>query len=154
VLYPSPSRAYISFVSVAPLTHFYQAITQFTLLVDESADLPDLSNHRSYADFHLSRREWDRLEHIRDALREPSNVQQTFSSVRAPTVWRIIPSFEFLIARWDTMAGKSQHQVLKHALNEGVKSLQKWYERADGLLSPAYFICLGRFFLFYIVTSC
>ena len=72
-------------------------------------------------------------------------MQQTFSSERAPTVWRIVPSFEFLIKRWDTMASNTQHQGLKHALNEGVKSLQKWYKRADGLLAPAYFICLGMF---------
>jgi hypothetical protein len=150
----SISKPCVFFCCVASLTHFYQAITQFTLLADESSDLPSLSKHRLYANFHLSRQEWDRLEHIRDALREPSNVQQTFSSKRTPTVWRIVPSFEFLIARWDTMASTTQHQGLKHALNEGVKSLEKWYERTDGLLSPVYFICLGKSLLFYIVTSC
>ena len=131
-----------------------QAITQFTLLADSSSVVPGLSNHRCYADYHLSRREWERLEEIKNALREPSNVQQTFSSERAATVWRIIPSFEFLIARWKTMAGNAQHIGLKHALAEGVKSLQKWYDRTNGTLSPAYFICLGRFFLYYIMTSC
>ena len=115
--------------------------------------MPSLTNHRSYADFHLSRREWERLEQIRDALREPSNVQQTFSSEHAPTIWRIIPSFEFLIVRWNSMAGNSQHQGLKQALVEGVKSLQKWFDRTDGTLSPAYFICLGMFLLRYIMTS-
>jgi hypothetical protein len=40
------------------------------------------------------------------------------------------------------------HQGLKDALNEGIKSLHKWYGRAnvDGT-SPAYFICLGMFSL-------
>jgi hypothetical protein len=91
----------------------------------------------------MSRRDWERLENIRDALREPSHVQQTFSSERTPTVWRIIPSFEFLIRRWDTMANHVQHQALNEALNQGVRSLQKWYDRVDGSSSPAYFVCLG-----------
>ena len=81
-------------------------------------------------------------------------MQQTFLNERAPTVWRIVPSFEFLIACWGTMASKTQHLGLKHALNEGVKSLEKWYERTDGLLSPAYFICLGMSLLFSVMTLC
>ena len=46
------------------------------------------------------------------------------------------------------MAGHVQHQSLKEALNEGVGSLLKWYNRVDGSLSPAYFICLGMSFSF------
>jgi hypothetical protein len=41
------------------------------------------------------------------------------------------------------MANQVQHQALKQALNEGVRSLKKWYDRVDGTSSPAYFICLG-----------
>jgi hypothetical protein len=78
---------------------------------------------------------------------EPSNVQQTFLSERVPTVWRIIPSFEFLIQRWDTMANHLEHQALKQALNKGVRSLKKWYDRVGGTSSLAYFICLGMSFL-------
>jgi hypothetical protein len=40
------------------------------------------------------------------------------------------------------MANQPQHQGLKPALNEGIKSLHKWYGHVDGT-SPAYFICLG-----------
>ena len=115
--------------------------------------MPSLTNHHSYADFHLSQREWEWLEQIKDALREPSNVQQTFfSSERVLTIC-IIPSFEFLIVRWNSMAGNSQHQGLKQALVEGIKSLQKWFDHTDGTLSPAYFICLSMFLLHYVMTS-
>lgn len=62
-----------------------------------------------------------------------------------PTVWRIIPSFEFLIKRWETMAGQQQYQGLRDALNDGVKNLRKWYGRVNST-SPGYFICLGKFF--------
>jgi hypothetical protein len=82
-------------------------------------------------------------------------VQQTFSSERTPTVWQIIPSFEFLIRRWDMMANHVQHQALNEALNEGVGSLQKWYDQVDGSSSPAYFICLGTSLLFHFTMwSC
>ena len=42
--------------------------------------VPPLSNHRSYTDFHMSRRDWERLENIRDALRV-SLVYQSLKSV-------------------------------------------------------------------------
>jgi hypothetical protein len=76
-----------------------------------------------------------------------------FSSEHTPMVWHIIPSFEFLIKHWGTMANESQHQGLKQALNEGVKSLHKWYSRVDGTLSPAYFICLSKYLLSVFMTS-
>jgi hypothetical protein len=46
-----------------------QAICQFILLADASDDIPNLSNQHSYADYHLSRRDWEHLENIKDALR-------------------------------------------------------------------------------------
>jgi len=69
-----------------------------------------------------------------------------FSSERAPTVWRIVPSFEFLLERWETMATHPNHRGLQDALDEGVKSLRKWYGRVSGT-SPTYFICLGMLLL-------
>jgi hypothetical protein len=46
--------------------------------------------------------------------------------------------------RWETMAAHPQHWELKEALDEGIKSLRKWYNRVDNT-SPAYFICVGMF---------
>jgi hypothetical protein len=60
-----------------------------------------------------------------------------------PTVWQIVPSFEFLIKCWETMAKQPEYQGLKGALDEGVKSLCKWYGRVEST-SPGYFICLGK----------
>jgi hypothetical protein len=75
-------------------------------------------------------------------IQEPSHVQQTFSKERNPTVWRIIPSLEFLIKRWQTMAQNSRYQNVREAIASGVKSYEKWYRKVDGT-SDAYFICLG-----------
>ena len=49
-----------------------QAVSQFILLADASELVPNLSNNRSYSDFHLSQRDWDRLENIKAALRVSS----------------------------------------------------------------------------------
>jgi hypothetical protein len=68
---------------------------------------------------------------------------QTFSSESSPTVWRIIPSLEFLIKRWDSMSTQSQYRDVQAPLREGIASLQKWYHRVDDMLL-AYFICLGK----------
>ena len=84
------------------------------------------------------------------AFKEPSNVQQTFSSERAPTVWQIIPSLEFLIKRWESMVYQAQFREVKGAIEEGIESLKKWYRRVDGT-SAAYFICLGKLEIKYIL---
>ncbi|KAK2461047.1 hypothetical protein APHAL10511_006936 [Amanita phalloides] len=86
------------------LDNFMKAVDQFVLLADASDKVPDLPRDRLYADFQLSKKDWDRLEVIQDVLREPSDVQQTFSKECDPTVWHIIPSLEFLIKCWQTMA--------------------------------------------------
>ena len=69
-------------------------------------------------------------------------MQQTFSSERTPTVWRIIPSLEFLIKRWDSMVKQPRYRDVREAINEGIQSLKKWYRKVDNT-SAAYFICLG-----------
>jgi hypothetical protein len=46
-----------------------QAVTQFTLLTDESTAVPSLTNRCSYSDFHLTQKDWEHLVDIRDALR-------------------------------------------------------------------------------------
>jgi hypothetical protein len=51
------------------------------------------------------------------------------------------------------MANEPQHHGLKQALNEGIKSLHKWYSRVDGALSLAYFICLSKYLLYYFTTG-
>jgi hypothetical protein len=40
-------------------------------------------------------------------------------------VWRIIPTIEFLIKRWETMSTHPKFAEIKDALIEGVKSLKK-----------------------------
>jgi hypothetical protein len=41
------------------------------------------------------------------------------------------------------MAKQPEYQGLKGALDEGIKSLHKWYGHVESTL-PGYFICLGK----------
>ncbi|KAJ7815702.1 hypothetical protein B0H14DRAFT_3745409 [Mycena olivaceomarginata] len=118
-----------------------KAIDQFVNSADDSEKLPSLRK-KAYREYKLSRAEWDKIKMIHEALREPANATQSFSFERTPTVFRIIPTFEFLIKRWETMALQPQYLEIRDALAEGVKSLQKWYHRAD-TTSSAYFICMN-----------
>jgi hypothetical protein len=155
---------------IFPITDlcYKQGIDQFVLLADANKDLPNLSRPRVYADFQLTQQDWEHLAHIKDAIRvclspiivgffvlmplqELSDTQQTFSKESAPTIWHIIPTFEFLLQCWETMAAHFQHHELKSALNEGVKSLHKWHARVEGACGT-YFICLGMF-LFSIISQ-
>ncbi|KAJ7438162.1 ribonuclease H-like domain-containing protein [Mycena latifolia] len=118
-----------------------KAIHLFVSLADDSDEVPDLSKDKSYRAFTLLKSEWKKIHKIHEALREPAVVTQTFSSERTPTVWRILPTLEFLIKRWETMATNPDFVELEGALGEGVKSLKKWFHRTD-TTSSAYFICL------------
>lgn len=75
-------------------------------------------------------------------VKEPADVQQTFSNERSPTIWHIIPSLEFLIKRWETMASQPRYRDVSEAITEGIQSFKKWYRKVDET-SDAYFICLG-----------
>lgn len=56
----------------ALLTIFYQGINKFVLLADASDEVPNLATRnkksRSYADFMLSRAEWEKIELMREVL--------------------------------------------------------------------------------------
>ncbi|KAJ7467625.1 hypothetical protein FB451DRAFT_1177991 [Mycena latifolia] len=107
-----------------------KAIDRFTLIADSSDEVPPLRN-KTYGEYRLSPAEWERIVMIHEALRE-----------RVPTVWRVIPTLEYLIKRWETMSEHPRYTEISSALTDGTNSLRKWFHRAD-TTSNAYFICLA-----------
>ncbi|KAF9004350.1 hypothetical protein BDQ17DRAFT_1325721 [Cyathus striatus] len=101
-----------------------EAIDQFILLADNSNRIPDLPGNRLYSEFKLTKKDWECLN-IMKAL------HQSFSKVKSPTVWRVIPSLEFLIECWESMVGHSDFHEVKGALDTGIKNLKKWYHCVD-----------------------
>ena len=79
-------------------------------------------------------------------------MQQTFSNEQMPTVWRIIPSLEFLIKCWESMTEQPRYRNVKEAIIKGVQNLKKWYRKVDHT-SAAYFICLGASLTILITSS-
>ena len=57
---------------------YIQGTDQFVLLADASESVPDLACGCTYADFQLTKKDWDRLSVIRDAL------QVSFSGFLSP----------------------------------------------------------------------
>ena len=57
-------------------------------------------------------------------------------------MYRVIPTIEFLIKRWETMAEEPRYSEIKNALLDGVANLSKWHHRTE-TTSIAYFICMG-----------
>ena len=50
-------------------SHFNQGVNHFVLLANNDNRIPPLSGQRNYADFWLTNKDWEWLEHIKDALR-------------------------------------------------------------------------------------
>ncbi|KAL0958654.1 hypothetical protein HGRIS_014979 [Hohenbuehelia grisea] len=117
-----------------------KGVNQFTQSANESDEVPDLKD-KNYSDFRLTKKDWERLELIREVLLEPATATQTFSSARDPTVWRTIPVLEFLQQSWENMSHLPRFRDLASAINAGLNNLRKWYNKVDD--SDAYFICLG-----------
>ncbi|KAJ6555997.1 hypothetical protein B0H19DRAFT_1262118 [Mycena capillaripes] len=101
-----------------------KAIDRFTLIAESSNEVLPLRN-RSYGDYRLTLPEWERLEIIHEALREPADVTQTFSNERYLTVWTSIPTFEYLIKRWETMSQHPRYAEISEALSQSIKSFRK-----------------------------
>jgi len=63
----------ISSITVNPIDSKHhrnmQAVDQFVLLADVSEKVPKLSKDRAYANFQLTKKDWDRLEIIHEVLR-------------------------------------------------------------------------------------
>ncbi|KAF9003446.1 ribonuclease H-like domain-containing protein [Cyathus striatus] len=84
------------------------AVDQFILLADDN--------------FKLTRKDWDCLNIMMKVLAEPAIMQQSFSEVKSPTVWRVIPSLEFLIECWESMAKKSDFYEVKVLLRQVLRT--------------------------------
>jgi hypothetical protein len=60
-----------------------------------------------------------------------TEIQQQFSGELHPTVWKILPVFEVLIDRWQEMSHKGDYSNLQSALQKGIDSLTKYYNKAN-----------------------
>ena len=57
-----------------------------------------------------------------------------------PTIWKVLPILEAFIEQWHKKAGNSRYRDIKHAINAGLNTLYKYYNKTDA--SPAYIVSL------------
>lgn len=116
-------------------------MNHFTNLTDESKEVLNLHN-KSYDDFKLDQNNWKHLVLVHQALKEPATGQQSFSSVKHPTVSQTIPTLECLADWWQEMANDPQYTLIADAIKHGLKNVDKYYKKMSD--SDVYFICLGE----------
>jgi hypothetical protein len=132
-------------------------------LADESDEVPNLKG-KSYSDFYLRKRDWDKLELMHEVLKvcwpltgtvtvtffsiftslfiskEPASAKQTFSSSKEPSAFRTIPVLEYLKETWGNMATHPKFSEVENSIQKGIENLDKWYNKVND--TDAYFICL------------
>ncbi|KAJ8457093.1 hypothetical protein ONZ45_g18454 [Pleurotus djamor] len=116
------------------------AVNHFIQTADDSEEVPELRN-RTYATFRLTKRDWEKLITIHEALQEPASATQSFSAERHPTLWRVIPVLEFLFQRWQSMAKLPCYSDIESPLTAALTNLHKWYQKLDD--TNVYFISLA-----------
>ncbi|KAJ7048928.1 hypothetical protein C8F01DRAFT_1003592 [Mycena amicta] len=133
------------------LAFIKQAVDTFINTADDSDEVPPLRN-KEYAMYRLSKSDWEKLRILLEVLGEFANVTQSFSSERLPTVYRIIPTLEFLMKRLELMSENARYSEISEPLDEAVKNLQKWYHRVEST-SLAYFACMSTSLALLLVSS-
>ena len=128
-------------------------------MADESDEVPNLKG-KTYSDFYLRKRDWDKLELMHEVLKvclpltliflsiltsrliakEPASAKQTFSSSKEPSAFRTIPVLEYLKETWRNMANHPKFSEVENSIHKGIENLNKWYNKVND--TDAYFICL------------
>ena len=63
-----------------------------------------------------------------------------FSSETEPTVWKVLPILEAFIGQWREKASNPRYKDIKNAINAGLNTLYKYYNKTDA--SPVYIVSL------------
>ncbi|KAG1802801.1 uncharacterized protein HD556DRAFT_1206934, partial [Suillus plorans] len=93
-----------------------------------------------YEKYKLSKEEWKLLTLIHEVLAEAAKVQEMFSAEYYPTIWQILPSYEYLLAQWHEFSADPRMITLWPAIEAGIESLKKYYNKTDN--SPAHVVLM------------
>jgi len=69
-----------------------------------------------------------------------ASVQEAFSTEFYPTVWQILPLYEDFIVQWQKFSEDTKMAALRLAINAGIESLEKYYNKTDN--SPAHIVSM------------
>ncbi|RDB25436.1 hypothetical protein Hypma_008116 [Hypsizygus marmoreus] len=115
------------------LLKFYPiGIHNFTNHANDSLEVPNVDKDQPlYKSYHFSSEEWDLLFLILEVLEEAANAQEQFSSEIDPSVWWILPTYEYFMSQWHNLADRPDIKPIRHAILLGVKYLEKYYNKSD-----------------------
>ncbi|KAH9913426.1 hypothetical protein B0H21DRAFT_655766, partial [Amylocystis lapponica] len=99
--------------------------------------------------FKFNNGDWLRVDLCVDILADANRYQQTFSSDRIPTLHRVIPALEGLLARWDRKLENAKYLIYHLAVSRGIGKLSKYYLKLDN--TPVYVLAL-LLHLYYKMT--
>ncbi|GJE88702.1 hAT transposon family protein [Phanerochaete sordida] len=109
-----------------------KAITAFINQADDSDEVPNVERGQpKWSSYRLEPEEWDLMKLIYKVLDEAAIVQNHFSSETIPTVWRVLPLYESFMREWETMQCSSAMAVLRPAIECGLESLRKYYNKSE-----------------------
>ncbi|KAG2067628.1 hypothetical protein BDR04DRAFT_1120349 [Suillus decipiens] len=104
-----------------------QGVNRFIHLTDDSEEVPKLKK-RQYLDFKLTQSDWKQLSLLHEALQEPTNVTQSFLSLKDPTVWQAILVLEFLHFLMLSLL-QLLTQWKSNAFDKGVRKLKATFDQ-------------------------
>lgn len=61
---------------------------------------------------------------------ESGKVHKQFSSETVPSVWKILPAIENFMHRWEELSLKPEYEVLRTAIECGIKTTEKYFSKA------------------------
>jgi hypothetical protein len=138
-----------------------QAIDDFCVLADNDRDLPPLLRGKKWADYRLSRAEWQIIELAQDCLRVSALLYIGFlpnsnmivqivadthgelSAHKTSTIHMVFPLIEKVQSGWESHRLNPVYAPVKHALEMGLKNMNKWFRKADD--TSIYFISHGMY---------
>jgi hypothetical protein len=74
---------------------------------------------------------WTILATAADYSKVAAETQEEFSVEYYPTVWQILPVYELFILSWSCLLLRDDMAILKLAIQAGLKSIKKYYNKAD-----------------------
>ncbi|KAG1869099.1 ribonuclease H-like domain-containing protein [Suillus tomentosus] len=118
-----------------------KAVKLFTSTADDSDDVPNVDKGQpTYSSYRLDDCEWELLGLIKEVLAAAAEIQEAFSAKYYPTIWRILPLYEDFIVKWHSFAADPNMAVLRPALEAGIESLKKYYNKTDN--SPVHIVSM------------
>jgi hypothetical protein len=68
---------------------------------------------------------------LSDSSKVAAETQEEFSAEYYPTVWRILPVYEEFLLAWHRLAIRDDMSLWKPAIQVGLRSIEKYYNKAD-----------------------